>query len=234
MLTGALIHGCYLGLIFFAIGNGMSAGVAALIVALQPLLTALVARVMLGETVTRVQIIALMVALFGVVLVYAPKLTGAGISEGISLTNLFAVLISVSAISIGSVYQKKYVPATDLRLGAAAQYFGALIPLAICSYFFETQEIKWTGEFIFALVWLVFALSLGAVTLLMVLIRRDSSAKTASLFYLVPVSTAIIAYLMFDELLEPVQLVGMAIVIAAVAAAGRYKKTPPQKSGVLH
>ena len=224
VVTGAMIHAGYLGPIFFAIGNGMSAGVSAMIVALQPLTTAFVARVMIGERVTTRQTISLFAALFGVLLIISPRFTESGSGEGITLLNVSCVCFAVLAISIGSVYQKKYVTKTDLRLGAAAQYLGALVPLGIMSFFFETREVVWSGEFIFALFWLVFVLSIGAVTLLMILIQRGSAAQTASLFFLVPVSTAIIAFFMFDERLTILQLMGMVIVVVAVAKATKKTK----------
>ncbi len=92
------------------------------------------------------------------------------------------------------------------------------------AWFFETREVIWSGEFIFALLWLVFVLSIGAVTLLMILIRSGSAAQTASLFFLVPVSTAIIAYFLFGETLNVTQIIGMVIVVVAVAKAMRPAK----------
>lgn len=230
MVAGVLIHAVYLGGVFYAISLGMSAGISSLIVAVQPLLTAIIAWGLIGERVGRRQVIAFLAALGGVVLVLSPRLSGAGEEQGITLVTVTACMLSVIAISVGSVYQKRFVPAADLRVGAAGQYFGALIPLAALSLLFETREIRWTGEFIFAMSWLVLVLSLGAVTLLMFLIRRDSAAQTASLFYLVPVSTAVIAYFLFGETLNVLQLVGMAIVVVSVAMASRRPGSPKAKS----
>ena len=224
LLTGALIHAGYLGAVFFAIGNGMSAGVSAMIVALQPLITAVVARIMLGERLATRQVLALLAALFGVMLIISPRFTGSSLGEGITVLNVASVCFAVLAISIGSVYQKKFVRDTDLRLGAAVQYLGALVPLALLALFFETRVVVSNGEFIFALLWLVFVLSIGAVTLLMILIRSGSAAQTASLFFLVPVSTAIIAYFLFGETLNIAQVIGMVIVVVAVATAMRSAK----------
>jgi len=221
LVTGALIHGCYLGAVFFAISRGMSAGVSALIVALQPLLTVYLASIFLGERISRRQTLALFIALLGVVLVISPRFFDGAGAEGITLVNVASVCLAVVGITVGSIYQKRFVPATDLRLSATIQYVGAVIPLAIMAFIFETRQINWTGEFIFALGWLVVVLSIGAVSLLMFLIRRDSASATASLFYLVPVSTAIIAYFLFGERLVPVQLLGMFIVVAAVSRASK-------------
>lgn len=217
IFSGMLIHGVYLGAIFFAIDRGMSAGISSLIVVLQPLLVSLIAWFVLGERVSTLKVITLLSALLGVGLVLSPKILGGYSSSGITPTTVFACFIAVLAISIGTVYQKKYVGNTDLRVSATAQYFGALILLGVCSAVFETGDVKWTNEFIFALGWLVLVLSIGAVSVLLFLIRKNSAVSTASLFYLVPVSTTIIAYFVFGEALLPIQLLGMGIAICSVA-----------------
>lgn len=229
IVTGLLVHASYLGAIFYAISNGMSAGVAALVVAIQPLVTTFIARPMLGEKTPRAQLWFLFLALFGVLLVLSPRLTGGDAADGINSVNVACVCFAVLAISIGAVYQKKYVPVTDLFSNTAAQFLGALIPMVLFSFAFETREVTWSGEFIFALLWLVFVLSIGAISILMFLIGRDSATQTASLFYLVPVSTSIIAYFLFGETLSIVQLIGMAIVVFSVANANRNAKKKIKK-----
>ena len=219
MVTGILIHGCYLGAVFWVIGNGMPAGIAALIVAMQPLLTVLIARLLLGDKATLRQIVAFFLALGGVFMVILPRLEGAGQATGITPLNFGVTLFSVLSIALGTVYQKRFVTGVGLVSGTTAQYFGAGVFLAVLSLAFETGRIEWTLQFTLAMVWLVVVLSLGAVMLLMVLIRHNSSAKTASLFYLVPVSTAILAWILFGETLTPVQIAGMAVVVIAVARA---------------
>lgn len=220
MVTGLLVHGIYLGGVFFAISRGMPAGVSALVVALQPLATAFVARLMLGEKLTRIQLAGLVAGLVGVGLVIFPKLS-AGPLPGINAVTLASVFASVAGISMGAVYQKRFVAGLDLRLATTAQYVGALIPLALLSFAFETRRIEWTPAFTFAMAWLVLVLSIGAVGLLMLLIRMNTAAGTASLFYLVPAVTSLIAFLLFGETLGPVQLAGMAIVMGAVYLATR-------------
>ena len=219
MVTGILIHGCYLGAVFWVIGNGMPAGIAALIVAMQPLLTVLIARLLLGDKATLRQIVAFFLALGGVFMVILPRLEGAGQVTGITPLNFGVTLFSVLSIALGTVYQKRFVTGVGLVSGTAAQYFGAGVFLAVLSLAFETGRIEWTLQFTLAMVWLVVVLSLGAVMLLMVLIRHNSSARTASLFYLVPVSTAVLAWILFGETLTPVQIAGMAVVVIAVARA---------------
>ncbi|MGI9402501.1 MAG: DMT family transporter [Rhizobiaceae bacterium] len=216
MVTGILVHGIYLGGVFFAISRGMPAGVSALVVAIQPLLTAFIARFMLGEQLRIIQIIGLIAGLVGVLLVLSPNLVGGVSVEGVNSLTLFAVTLAVIGISLGTVYQKRFASGIDVGATTAWQYAGALIPFGIMAFLTETREIEWTGQFIFALAWLVIVLSIGAVGLLMLLIRNRSAASTASLFYLVPGVTAVIAHYLFGEDLQPIQLVGMAIVMAAV------------------
>lgn len=219
MVTGILIHGGYLGAVFWVIDNGMPAGIAALIVAMQPLLTVVIARLLLGEKATLRQIIAFFVALGGVFMVILPRLEGVAQATGITPLNFAVTLLSVLAIALGTVYQKRFATGVGLVSGTAAQYFGACLFLSILSLAFETGHIEWTLQFTLAMTWLVVVLSLGAVLLLMVLIRRNSSASTASLFYLVPVFTAVLAWLLFGETLTPLQIAGMAVVVIAVARA---------------
>jgi len=220
-VAGMLVHAAYLGGVFYAIEHGMAAGVAALVVALQPLVTAFVAWAMIGEHVRPVQAIGLVAGLAGVGLVLLPKVIGGNAIAGITAGNILAVAIAVAGISIGAVYQKKHAGGIDIRHSAFAQYAGALPPLAVAAYLTETGTIAWTWQFAAALVWLVLVLSIGAIGLLIYLIRANSAARVASLFYLVPAVTAIIAYLLFGETLQVVQLVGMAITLVAVAVAAR-------------
>lgn len=226
MVTGFLIHGVYLGGVFYAISRGMPAGIAALIVALQPMITALGAWAFLAEKIRTIQVLGLAGGLVGTAIVLSPRLFGGGGAiAGIDTINLIAVLAAVLAISAGTVYQKHFASGLDIRFATFAQYIGSLIPLGLLSLTLETRQIDWTGEFIFALGWLILVLSLGAVGLLMLLIRLNSVSTIASLFYLVPAATAVIAYFLFGETLNAVQLVGMVIVIVSVALATRPAAT---------
>jgi drug/metabolite transporter (DMT)-like permease len=227
MVTGVLVHGVYLGGVFYAISRGMPAGVAALVVSLQPLATAFIARAMLGERLSAIQLAGLFAGLAGVALVIAPKLLGGIDISGITPVTLASTFAAVIGISVGAVYQKRFVSGLDLRLATVAQYTGALIPFALLSLLTETRQIDWTSEFVFALAWLVLVLSIGAVGLLMLLIRLNTASGTASLFYLVPAATSVIAWFLFGESLTPIQLLGMAIVMAAVAVATRAPSKKP-------
>lgn len=213
IITGFLIHGVYLGGVFWAIDVGMPASAGVLIVGLQPVLTALVASALLGEDLGRKHWIGVALGSAGLVLVLAPKLGLVG--SGITLATVAAVFVAVLAISVGTVYQKKFVPQTDLVTATVWQYVGALactLPMTL----FETWSVEWSGEFVFALLWLVFVLSIGAILLLMLLIRHGAVSEVASLFYLVPVATAIESYFLFGETLEFIQLGGMLFVVFAI------------------
>ncbi len=221
MVTGVFIHAIYLGGVFYAIDNGMPAGISALIVALQPLITAVIAGVFLKEKLTGMQVFWLVAALAGVLLVVYPKLDNRFDSQGLDILNISIVVVSAIGISVGSVYQKYFVAGLGLRMATCGQYVGALLVLGTLSLLLEEREVEWSGEFIFALGWLVFVLSLGAVSLLMFMIRRQDVSRTASLFYLVPAAAAIIAYFLFGEELQFIQIAGMMLVMLAVAMASR-------------
>ncbi len=221
VLVGLLVHGGYLGGVFSAIGAGMPAGVIALIVGLQPLLSAVGAGVFLGERVTTRQWLGLVLGLVGVSMVLGDKITLDVEGFAAPAMALFALL----CITVGTLYQKRHGDAMDLRSGSAIQFAAAGIPTGLCALLFETREVIWAGEFIFALSWLVLVLSIGAISLLYILIRRGAVAKVTSLFYLTPAVTAVIAWIIFDETLKPLALVGMGVVILGVALV--TKKTPP-------
>jgi drug/metabolite transporter (DMT)-like permease len=215
IIAGCLIHGVYLGAVFWAIHNGLPAGMSALVVGLQPLITALIAGLALGETIQPRHWAGLAVGFGGVAMVLWPKLSiSAG---GITPATVTASIISVVAISAGTVWQKRFVGMIDLKAGTALQYLGAAVLTGVFSLLFETHAIIWSGPLVFAMFWLVFVLSLGAVLLLMILIKQGAVSKVASLFYLVPGVTALMAYALFGETLTLFQLFGMGIATLGVA-----------------
>jgi drug/metabolite transporter (DMT)-like permease len=216
-VSGALIHGGYLAGCFAAVYHGMPAGMTALIVGLQPIVTAFAAAPLLGERVTPLQWGGLALGFGGVVLVMWDKLALDALS-GASIA--WAVLALVS-ITSGTLYQKRYCPSFDLRAGALIQFSAALLLLLPLAFFFETRQVQWTGEFIFALGWLVLVLSTGAVSLLYYLIEHGEATRVATLFYLTPLSTAAIAYFLFGEKLTGLALAGMFVGITGVALATR-------------
>jgi drug/metabolite transporter (DMT)-like permease len=214
-VSGVLVHGVYLGGVFIAIGHGLPAGVAALVVGLQPLLTALGAGWMLGEKVRPAQWAGLAAGFAGVALVVAHKVA-AGLSAASLGTLLLPVVIALLAITAGTLYQKRYCPTFDLRTGSLIQFLPTLLITAAAAAASETMHIDWAPSFVFALGWLVLVLSLGAVTLLNVLIRSGSAVNVASLFYLVPPCTALVAWALFGETLTGLALVGMGLTVFGV------------------
>ena len=211
-VAGLLIHALYLGGVFLAIKQSLPAGLVSLLVGLQPLLTATIVGAMLGERVSLRQWGGLLLGLVGLIMVLSARL-----EAGFGWAGVLPALAALLAITFGALYQKRFCPHFDWRSGAAIQFGAAwlaTLPLALLT---ENFEVQWTGEFIFALSWLVLVLSVGAIGLLNHLIRSGTSVDVASLFYLVPPSTAVIAWLVFGETLTLIQLLGMAVAVTGVA-----------------
>lgn len=222
VLIGMLTQGGYLGGVFWAIYHGMPAGVAALITALQPLLTTVLAGLMLGERANATHWTGLVAGLAGVGLVVWPKLVFAG--QGITPVTFAATLGATLSITIGSVLQKRYLSAVDLRTGNALQFIGGGLVVLAGALASESFVIDWNGDVIFAMVWLVLVLSVGAITLLYLMIRHGEVSRVSSLFFMVPAVTSIMAFVMFDEKLVPIQLTGMAICAVAVFMVTRMAR----------
>ena len=216
-LAGLLVHGVYLSGIFIAIARGLPAGVTALVVGIQPLLTAALSGPLLGERVSGRQWAGLLLGLAGVGMVVREKLS----VEAAHLVPLGYALVALVGITLGTLYQKRHGGGMDLRSGTAIQYGATALALAVAAPLTETMQVQWTGEFVFALLWLCFVLSVGAIFLLFALIRRGAAAKVASLFYLTPPVTALIAWMLFGEKLGAVALAGMAVAVCGVALVNR-------------
>lgn len=217
-MTGLLVHGAYLGGVFYAIHLGLPAGLASLLVGLQPLLTAALALPLLGERLTAWQWLGLVLGLLGITLVLSGKLAPgeAGLFEGFGLGALACVFAALLGISAGTLYQKRFCAGMPLLGGSIAQYLAAGIFFGGGALLFETRQVDWTPTFVATLAWLVLVLSIAAILLLMALIRRGAASRVASLFYLVPPLTALEAWWLFDETLGAVALAGMAIAITGV------------------
>lgn len=216
-VAGLLIQGGYLGGVFCAIDAGMSAGVVALIVGMQPLLTAAAAGRLLGERVMPLQWAGFALGLAGVALVVWHKMS----LQGMGAASLGLALFALACITLGMLYQKKYCPSFDLRAGVVLQFGAALavtLPLALA---FETRLVDWSGEFLFALGWLALVLSAGTTSLLFRLIERGAATRVTSLFYLTPAVTAVMAWLLFGETLGTTAIAGMAVAVAGVALVNR-------------
>ena len=223
-IAGLLMHGVYLGGVFWAIDNGMPAGLSALLVGLQPLITALVAGRLLGEPVTARHWAGLFVGFVGVALVLSPKLAETG--GGVTPANVAACTLAVLGMAAGTIWQKRFGGGQDLVTGTAWQFVGGTIPMLALALLFETGDYTLNGELIFAMLWLVLVLSVGAIFLLMFLIRQGAVSRVASLFYLVPGVTALIAWVLFGETLSLLQLVGMAVAAAGVWLATSQTRAP--------
>lgn len=225
LVSGILLHGVYLGGVFGSIEYGMPAGITALIVGLQPLLTAVLSRPLLGETISRRQWVGLVLGLAGVSLVLAPRLMP-GNSQVFSVINVSLSIAALFGMTLGTIYQKKFVAGEDLRTSGVLQFTGAAIIVGGGAFFLETMHVGWTLQFIGALAWLVIVLSLGAITLLILIIRYGEVSRIATLFYLVPPVTALIAFFVFDERLSIIQLIGMILTAYAVWLGSRQRAHP--------
>ena len=211
-VAGVLVQGGYLSGVFCSIHLGMSAGVSALIVGIQPILTAFASAPLFGERLHGRQWTGLVLGFGGVLLV----VLGRSVLSGITPATLALSVMALLSITFGTLYQKRYCGAVDLRTGSVIQFIAAgavLLPFALA---FETMQVRWTAEFILTLGWLVLVLSIGAISLLFVLIRKGAATKVASFFYLVPPTTALMAYAMFGETLNATAVTGMALAAIGV------------------
>lgn len=216
-ISGFLVHGAYLGGVFYGIYLGMPAGLAALLVGLQPLLTAAFAGPLLGEKLTRLQWVGLSLGLIGICLVLGSKLEiGESLFDGFGISALLCVTAALIGISLGTLYQKRYCTSMPLLSGAVIQYLAAGALLGSGALLFETRQVEWSSTFILTLAWLVLILSIAAILLLMALIKKGEASRVASLFYLVPPVTALQAWWLFDERLPLLGLAGMVIAITGV------------------
>ena len=228
LVAGSLVHALYLGGVFIAISQGVPAGISALIPGLQPILTSTIANRFMGEKVNPLQWAGLALGLIGVLMVLHDRRM---VAEG-SLLGWTASFGSLIGITLGTLYQKRFCGGIDWRAGNTVQYIGACVLFWLGSFAFETRVIHWTGELIFALVWLVFVLSVAAVALMYWLIRRSAATSFASLFYLVPAVTALLAYFLFGEKLDALSIAGMGVCALGVVLASRSAALKPAAANV--
>jgi drug/metabolite transporter (DMT)-like permease len=222
-VSGVLIQGGYLGGCFSAVYHGMPAGMIALVTGIQPILTAFAAAPLLGEAVTGIQWLGLALGFGGVAMVVWQKVS----LQGLDLISVVWSLIALVSITAGTLYQKRYCPRFDLRAGSVIQFVAAaavLLPLALAT---ETMQVHWNPRFVFAVIWLAVVLSIGAVSLLYVLIQHGEATRVSSLFYLTPLATAGMAWFAFDEKLDTMAMTGMVIGVIGVALVLRKPGLPP-------
>jgi drug/metabolite transporter (DMT)-like permease len=218
-VSGLLLHATYLGGVFWAIAHGTPAGVSAVVVSLQPVLVAALALPLLGERLDPRQWTGLVVGVVGVVLVVAP-----GMGAAVPTAGLVSCLLALAGGTAGTLWQKRCGDGIPLLWGTSVQYGAATAVLVLASLAVEDQQIAWTPRFVGALAWLVVVLSLGAVLLLMVLLRRGTASSVSSLFYLVPPVTALQAWLLFGERLTALSMVGVGMTALGVALAVRGRR----------
>jgi drug/metabolite transporter (DMT)-like permease len=216
-VAGLLLQAGYLGGVWSAIKIGMPAGLSALIVGLQPILTAFAAP-LVGERVSARQWLGLLLGLGGVGLVVYAKLS----LNGLSPAAIGFCVLALLSITTGTLYQKRFCPQFDLRTGTLIQFAATalvLLPLAVILEDFgpALAKVHWTPQFVGALLWSILALSIGAIFLLFRLISRNDATRVTSLLYLTPPTTAVMAWLMFGEALSPLGLAGMVVAVTGVA-----------------
>src|ERR1700712_1725191 len=216
VVAGILVHGFYLGGTAIAISHSIPAGLSALIPGLQPILTSTLANRWLGERVTPLQWAGLLIGLAGVVLILHDRPMSGEAGWG-----WFASGVSLVSITLGTLYQRRYCGRIDWRAGNLVQYIAVTIFFAAGAWLFESNVVHWTGEFVAALAWLAVVLSIGSIGLLYWLIRRSAATSVASLFYLVPAVTAVMAYVLFGERLDTIAIIGMVACAAAVFLVNR-------------
>jgi drug/metabolite transporter (DMT)-like permease len=212
MTVGVLVHGVYLGGIYLGISLGVSAGDSALIVGLQPMLTAMLAGPMLSEPIRARQWVGFLLGTVGVALVSSRYL---GLFDS-SVIGVILCVVAVIGMSVGTLYQKRFCSEMNLLSGSFLQFLAAALMMGIVSFVFDTQNVQWSGEFVLALAWLVVVLSLGAMTLLWMLVRHQAATRVASLFFLVPPVTALIAWPLFGETFSYKSALGMILVVGGV------------------
>ena len=216
MATGILFHGIYLGGCWFSLSKGMPAGIVALIVTLQPILTSLLAGPLLGERVTWRQWIGIVLGFGGTLLVL-----GIDVLEAFPMIALIASCVALLAITAGTLWQKKLSMEMPLSVNNIYQSFSASIFLLILSFSLESPFINFTTSFVLAMAWQIIAVSFGAFTILMFLIKKGSASKTSALFFLIPPVSAVMGWLFVEETLTTYDLIGLCIATFGVYIATR-------------
>ena len=210
-LIGLFLHAFYLGGVFFAISKGVSAGVAAVITSLQPVFVSILAVKVLGEKLRWSQFAGLVTGLIGVVLVLGPTF-----DSSVSTVGIAAVFVALLGSTTATLMQKKFGAGIPMLAGTAYQYLAAGLVLGIAAIATGGTRIDLTPKFAGAMIWLIFALSVGAVLLLLRLLNNGSAASVSSLFYLVPPATAIEAYVLFGEKVNTQGFLGIGITALGV------------------
>jgi drug/metabolite transporter (DMT)-like permease len=216
-VVGVLIQALQFSGLYSGMSMGVSAGVSAVIVGLMPILTAIGAVYFLGERVSRTQIVGLVLGLAGVALVVWNKVH----LDGGSLAGYGAVLLALLGISTGTLYQKKFCSGMDLRTGGFIQLSVATAIVGVIGYLREGLTVNWTPELISSSLWLSLINSIGAISVLFLMVRRGEASRVATLFYLIPSVTALMGFAVLNETLAPLQIAGFLISASGVYLATR-------------
>lgn len=220
MISGVLLHAIYLGGVWWAVRHGLPASISGLLAALQPMLTAALAPILIREPISRRQWLGVAVGLAGVALVLQPRLVGVtGDAMRSAAIPILVNIVAMLSATLGSFFQKRFVAAGDLRTTTAAQYLGAVLVTAPLALATEELRVGLDATTALTMLWSVFALSIGAIGLLLALIRRGAVARAAALLYLVPPAVALEAWALFGEAMTPIQIAGMALAAAGMALA---------------
>lgn len=222
IMSGVLLHAGYLGPVWYAISQGVPAGVSGVLAGAQPLLTALLAPALVGERLTPRQWAGIALGFVGILLVLQPKIFGIDLATLGSMRTLLGInALGMLSVTLGTFYQKRYIATGDLRTVAALQYLGAVAATLPAALLLEDLRLVWNWQVIAAMAWSVIAISIGAVLLLLWLIRNGAVSRVGTLIYLVPPVVAVEAWLLFGEQMTAGQMLGVAVVVAGVALAVR-------------
>jgi drug/metabolite transporter (DMT)-like permease len=219
--VGMLLHVIYIGGVFYAVSLGVSAGISAVIVSIQPVLVSLLAVPLLGERLRWVQVVGLFLGVAGIALLLLPKVFQGDYTASTSLVGIFICVIALLGTSGGYLIQKKVGSDIPFLSGTGAQYAVSAIVFAVLSFATEEQIIEWVPAFIFGLAYIVLMLSIASIVLLYGMLRTGSASKVSSLYYLVPPVAAIQAYFLFDEVIGFIGIVGMALAAIGVVLVMR-------------
>ena len=215
-ITGIFFHGFYLGGVFFSYSIGLSATLSALIVGLQPVLTNILSGPILREKVSKTQWIGILLGLIGTVFVI-----GLDIGKSIPILGVIASVVALIGATTATIWQTKFTNNLPLTTNNFYQAFAAAIFLFFASLFFEVSYIKFTTSFILSMGWQIVMVSFGAFTILMYLIKIGTASKTSNLFFLVPPTTAVMAWLVLNEELLRNDIIGLIITAIGVYMATR-------------
>jgi drug/metabolite transporter (DMT)-like permease len=226
--VGLLLHVIYIGGVFYAVSLGVSAGISAVIVSIQPVLVSILAVPLLGERIRWVQVVGLVLGVAGIALLLLPKVLQGDYSSATSGVGIVICVIALLGTSAGYLVQKKLGGDIPFLTGTGMQYAVSAVVFATLSALTEDQRVEWSPEFFFGLAWIVLMLSIGSIVLLYEMLRAGSASKVSSLYYLVPPVAAIQAYFLFDEVIPPIGILGMALAGLGVVLVMRQavEKTP--------